>query len=552
MKRAGIFAFSVAAAALVASGQPAISQAKPDLVVLLAVDFSAGLFERSRSRYKAGLKRLADESIVYSSAYQAHGLTETCAGHSTMLTGKHPNRTGIVGNEWYDASTGRQVYCVSAPEFTSAHNPAARKVGPTNLDATTLGDWMKQQQPASRVVAVSGKDRSSITMAGHRADGVFWFEDNFGFTTYTAAGEDGAQKLAPLAQLNARIKSAWASPPDWTYADESCRKFEADYRFGQVTWRSQLPPAPPAADGKPADKVRPVHIIDPFTLEAARTLVDHYQLGRRGVTDLLAVGFSATDFVGHGYGTQGPEMCDHVHRLDALIGEFLTFLERLDRRVLVVMTADHGGGDFVERLAQQGYADAKRISGRALLANLNAELKQKFSLPADPLTAPDATQLYAVDGKGLALGEPLRTQVIDAAVAIINGRPEIAAAFSLKELLAHKVTSGVSEYSLRDRYAQSVKAGRSGDIIVAFKAGTSVTPAVPTRSLMSHTGPHQYDMAVPITFWWPGMKAQTRILPVDTTMIAPTLANIIGIKAPDDLDGTCFDLGYPDAPRCRR
>jgi hypothetical protein len=38
---------------------------------------------------------------------------------------------------------------------------------------------------------------------------------------------------------------------------------------------------------------------------------------------------------------------------------------------------------------------------------------------------------------------------------------------------------------------------------------------------------------------------------VDTTMIAPTLANIVGIKAPNDLDGTCFDFEYPDAPRCR-
>jgi hypothetical protein len=58
--------------------------------------------------------------------------------------------------------------------------------------------------------------------------------------------------------------------------------------------------------------------------------------------------------------------------------------------------------------------------------------------------------------------------------------------------------------------------------------------------------------AVPIVFWWQGMKGQTRILPVDTTMIAPTLANIVGVKPPADLDGTCFDLGFPGAPKCLR
>ena len=104
----------------------------------------------------------------------------------------------------------------------------------------------------------------------------------------------------------------------------------------------------------------------------------------------------------------------------------------------------------------------------------------------------------------------------------------------------------------RDRYALSVMEGRSGDIIVAFKPGIATGPAVPTGFLVGHSGPYRNDTAVPIAFWWQGMKGQTRILPVDTTMIAPTLANIIDVKPPGDLDGTCFDLGFPGAPKCKR
>jgi hypothetical protein len=77
-------------------------------------------------------------------------------------------------------------------------------------------------------------------------------------------------------------------------------------------------------------------------------------------------------------------------------------------------------------------------------------------------------------------------------------------------------------------------------------------PPVPTGSLLGHSGPYRSDTAVPIVFWWQGMKGQTRILPVDTTMIAPTLANIIDVRPPTDLDGTCFDLGFPGAPKCSR
>jgi hypothetical protein len=143
--------------------------------------------------------------------------------------------------------------------------------------------------------------------------------------------------------------------------------------------------------------------------------------------------------------------------------------------------------------------------------------------------------------------------VIETALAILNARPEVEEAFSLKELLSHKVKrSAQSDYSLRDRYSLSVVDGRSGDIIVAFKSGIATGPAVPTGFLMGHSGPYRSDTAVPIVFWWQGMKGQTRILPVDTTMIAPTLANIIDVKPPAELDGACFDLGFPAAPNCMR
>ena len=129
--------------------------------------------------------------------------------------------------------------------------------------------------------------------------------------------------------------------------------------------------------------------MDPLTLEAARTLIDGYQLGRRGVTDLLSISLSATDFVGHGYGTQGPEMCDQIRRLDAGIGEFLAFIDGLGLRVLLVVTGDHGGSDFPERLARQGFATAKRINPRQLLAGVTAEVKQQLGLDHDVLVSPE-------------------------------------------------------------------------------------------------------------------------------------------------------------------
>ncbi len=550
-------ALAVGAAALVqiVSSAPARAQAaKPDLVVMLAVDqFGTLLFDRWRAAYKSGLKRLADEGVVYNNAYQSHGITETCSGHSTMLTGKHPGHTGIVANEWHDGQSGKQVYCVADANYTQAHDPKARPVGPGLLVATTLGDWLKAQSPNSRVVAVSGKDRASITLAGHSADGVFWYEENIGFTTFVGKGEDAAAKLMPVAAVNARVKATTPTAPAWTYTDESCRKLEATYQFGKVTWQSKLPPELPAEEGKPAGKARPIQLMDPFTVEAARDLVTYYRLGRRGVTDLLAVSLSATDFIGHGYGTQGPEMCDQIRRLDQQIGTLLTFLDGLGVNVVLAFTGDHGGSDFVERFARDGFPNAKRVNSTAMLADVNNDIKKALSITDNTLATPDWVQFYAVDKDGKALAEPLRSQVIAAALTSLKGRWEIEQAFSLKELLDHKVTeSAASDYSLKDRFSQSVMSGRSGDIILAYKSGFSVAAALPTRFLMGHAGPYRHDTAVPIMFWWHDAKPQTRMLPADTTSIAPTLANIIGIKAPADLDGPCFDVGYPGAAACAK
>ncbi|MGH7018401.1 MAG: alkaline phosphatase family protein, partial [Brevundimonas sp.] len=85
----------------------------PRLIVTIVVDqFSANLFNQYRSRWTSGLRRLSDEGLVSTNGYQTHGLTETCPGHSTVLTGVHPAQTGIPSNDWIDPTTGEEVYCL--------------------------------------------------------------------------------------------------------------------------------------------------------------------------------------------------------------------------------------------------------------------------------------------------------------------------------------------------------------------------------------------------------------------------------------------------------
>lgn len=542
MKRRLALAAAVAACALPPSVRAATDP--PKLVVVISIDqFGADLFAQNRSRFRHGLKRLAS-GVVYPNAYQAHGQTETCAGHATLLSGRHPRASGIVANQWYDAARGVPVYCTDDGRNVAAASRRANGVGPGLLEGSTFGDWLKTASPASRVVSVAGKDRSAIMLGGHQPDGAFWLNGRT-FDTWGPDAEIAGRRLSLLASLNASL-STRPAPPAWDYADPTCRALETDVALdGGQTFRSRLPPEPPSVPaGLPAlpKGMAPPPAIDAMTLEAAAALVDGLSLGRGPATDLLAIGLSGVDMVGHAYGTRGPEMCDQLARLDAALGDFLTRLERTGAPMLVVVTADHGGADIPERLAPKG----RRLDPRPLLADLNRKVRAKAGVDWDPLRTAglDVTQLYIVDARGRGLVDAaLRTRIADAAIVALGVQADVAGAWTAEHLAdAPRESSSPDKLDLRQRMALSYFAGRSGDINLALAPGVTASPALPGLMLQTHGSPYDTNRRIPLLFWWPGARADQRGEPVDVVDLAPTLARITGVTPPEDLPGSALPV----------
>ncbi len=255
---------------------------KPTLIVAIAVDqFSAGIFDQYRNHFTGGLRRMIDAGVVFPNGYQSHAATETCPGHSTLLTGKHPSGTGIVANEWPGAD-GKNTYCLADPGMTVPGRPSEPR-GPANLRTSTLGEWLKAQNAASRVVAVSGKDRAAINMSGHGPDAVFWWDDELGFNTYVPPGADATQRLEPVKAINDSITRSWKKKlPIWKPLDSSCSRLNSQGTYDE-TWHvnHHVPPDWELADPDQPfrnDKgfkrwVRASPIVDELTLEVATSLL---------------------------------------------------------------------------------------------------------------------------------------------------------------------------------------------------------------------------------------------------------------------------------------
>ncbi|QDH74919.1 alkaline phosphatase family protein [Brevundimonas sp. M20] len=534
------------AASTVAPAPAAVTEStsRPTVVVTIVIDqFSANLFNQYRDNFSGGLATLAQQGRVHANGFQQHGLTETCPGHSTVLTGMNPARTGIPANDWIDPATGKEVYCLFAPQNHLAHGDDTTDngvVGPEQLQATTLADWLKTASPQSRVYAVSGKDRGAINLNGHLGDGAFWYTDGFGFTTYVEPGQMAQDRLQPVAALNSRIAERLrVTPPHWTIQHDACRGLDGQWMINGRTFNSSLPPENLKLDTSP--------MLDELTLEAATELLETKQLGRRGVVDMLGVSLSGTDRIGHTFGTQGPEMCEQMYRLDAALGQFL---QRLPQGAIVVLTADHGGSDFVERLAVRGYPHAHRFDVRRLAA-INETLKAQFGLADNPL-ASGGSGLVVGDKDLKGLPEPLRTRVVEAALPLLRANPDIAFAESREVLLAESTPPAdltPDLMTVRQRMRLSTVAGRSPDIVIALSENV-VTGGRVGATIANHGTPWDYDRRVPIIFWWPGAEGQERFLPIRTIDIAPTLAPIIGVQAPAGLDGRCIDLQAPGGSTC--
>lgn len=550
---AGVLALWVQAACVQAGTAPS----PPRLIVAISVDqFSAALFDQYRGRFADGLKRLADEGVVFPNGYQSHAATETCPGHSTMLTGRHPADTGIIANNWYDRGTGTSVYCVFDPDHPVPGRDNQPR-GPANLKVSTLGEWLKQANPQSRVFGVSGKDRAAIMMTGHGPDGVFWWDDENGFNTSVPAGTTAEARRAPVADFNRALFDRWSkAPPEWALLDKRCAALDGPHRYGALTIDHKVPPpgwtavAGQSFAGDPVFRkwFRASPGLDEITLDLAGRLLDRFQLGRRNAPDLLAISLSATDYVGHRYGNQGPEMCDQMAHLDHALGAFLRRIDALHIPVVVVLTADHGSIDAAERVSERGVA-AMRVDTDRLQADVNVAVKARLGLDFDPLTG-DGQQFYISTWDE---DDAARQRIRDAAVEELRKRPEVAAVFTADEIAGITIPRGkaVDELTLAERIAESFDRERSGDIIAVFKPYASMgEPETLGDTVAGHGSPWNYDRRVPILFWWPGASGFEQSLPVETVDIAPTLARLARVPTPE-VSGRCLDLDRGPGDGCK-
>jgi alkaline phosphatase len=523
---------------------------KPKLIVAISVDqFSSDLFNEYRATYTGGLKRLAS-GVVFPAGYQSHAATETCPGHSAILTGSRPSRTGIIANGWANparsrpAKDGKPDYGVYCAEDTSQPNTnsVTYVVSAGHLKVPTLGDRLKAVDPATQVVAVSGKDRGAVMMGGAQADLTLWW-DGKGFSSYV---NREVAYPAGLAAVNARAQQLIAKPP----APVLPKQCATHSRAVGIANNGSVGTLQPRKAGD-ARALRASTAFDALTLDAALSAFTARKLGQGKSTDVLAISFSATDYIGHSFGTSGAEMCNNIAALDVTLGRLFAALDRSRVPYAVVLTADHGGHDLPERNDQNGLPEAQRAEVALMPQVMGAALAKKYGLPESALIGdgPFGDIYFSRHVAANPNAAVIRQTVIDS----YRKHPQVAAVFTKEELIATPAPSGpLEDWPLIMRAKASFDPERSGDFVVFLKPFVTPIPSSGLGYVATHGSPWGYDRRVPILFWWKGIAPFEQPNGVEVADILPSIAPLLGLSVPsNEIDGRCVDLIAGPETICR-
>lgn len=504
----------------------------PKLVVILVVDqMRTDYITKYGANWTRGLHRMVEEGAWFTDAAYPYLNTVTCAGHATISTGTYPATHGMILNAWFDRQSGRMTNCADdrrAEIVSYGHEMTGSSSSAANMRATAFSDVLitRPGNKSSNVVSFSIKPRTAITLGGRNADAVTWFDSaRMVWATsgaYTLRGVPFVRSFVEKNPVEKDLGKTWdRSMPlaSYQFSDEDA------FEKPPAGWTSTFPHEVKGL-GKPEqpfyEQWRTTPFADEYLCAMARDAVDRLKLGNKNRTDVLAVSFSALDYVGHDFGPRSHEVQDLLYRLDATIG---VLLDHLDKTVgkgnyVVALSADHGVADMPEHVKGDG-EEAGRIAAVKVQGTAETVLRKHFG-PGRYVTSATYTDLYF--GKGVMekiAGNAAAAQELKEALLAVPG---IGWVFSSTEVSGQRESSDpMIRAAALSHYPE-----RSGDWIIIPKKNWFYGSSDAT----THGTAHWYDAQVPVIFFGFGVRPGRYSGAVTPADIAPTLAQIVGFKMP--------------------
>ena len=495
--------------------------AAPKLVVLIAVDQLRGdMLDRYASQLRGGYARLM-RGAWFVNSYQDHANTETAPGHASMLSGRFPRSTGITSNSiGVVDTTYRLLAGIPGREFGAS---------PFRFQGTTLFDWLYAKDNRSRALSVSLKDRGAILPVGRARQDVYWYSASGSFTTSNYYRDS---LPAWVHEFNARGIPFTYAGAAWRLSRDPTAYSEPDSVPFENGGRNMVFPHPVGADSAAAASlIRATPTIDSLTALFALEGIQRLGLGQGPQTDLLAVSFSATDYIGHAYGPDSREAHENQLRLDETMGWFMDSLYRLrdSSTIVFALTGDHGVSPIPELARQRGQATGNqglRVTLRPQVDQVRAGLQ---AAGVDPLAFVYEGDIVGLNRAAVSAARLNADSILNAFAAAAKQVPGVARVDRMSALRR----ADLALDPIARRWAHQYPESSPVDLAITLTRYSywGNSPGA------THGSPYDQDAHVPIIFYGPWAKPGRYTEFARTVDIAPTLAAMIGVAPTEKLDG---------------
>lgn len=511
----------------------------PELVIGLMVDqIRPDYIYRYWNHFEeGGFKRLVNEGFSFRNAYFRHLQTSTGPGHAAQLTGASPMIHGLIGNSWYVRELDRNINVIedvgSGYEGVGSLPDYSGEKSPNNMLVTSVGDELFMHTgERSKTIGISRKDRGAILPAGHTGD-AYWYEGATGnFITSTYYMDELPEWMQVFNARNMPqeyLSGTWDTllpiedyiesrpdnnPYEGTFPGMDTPTFPVD--LARIVEEEDLNPS----------ILNLTPFADEMLLELGIAAIEDEELGRRGVTDMLMIGLSAADAIGHRFGPASKQVQDYYIRLDRYLADFFDYLDEefgMDN-VLVFLTSDHGAVYIPEYMSDLGIPTGHTEFGTSAAGQVSNAVREYLeeSYGEDFLLAYSNQNLYLdhdfIDQNGLD-----HTAVQKEIKRFALSLDQVGGAITADALNNQEFTEG-----MRARAMHAFHQQKSGDVVIWLKPQTHGSGTGGT----GHGTGWTYDTHVPVIFFGYDVPAGQSYERVFVSDIASTVSIFLNTPFP--------------------
>jgi len=510
-------------------GQPKVAPLKPKLVIVVTIDnFSPAYLSRYWSSFsEKGFKRLMNEGKYCSNAYHSHLTNSYSPGYATISSGSNPSRHGIVSDSWFAQYKNTLVNASRDDAYQEVEGSfQSGNFSPKNLMVTTLADELKMSNGGkSKSFAIAMENEAAIFMGGHSSNGSYWLDPrngNFISSTYYMDSLPG-----PVRTFNkSRVGDIYVDR-DWvTFYD--MREYKASladnskYETGinnQITYPYSLSKLKESL-GYNVLKYSPGG--NSYTTNFAIATMMDEKLGLDEYTDYLSISYNTNRYIESFFGGQSIENQDMYLWLDAELSYLLKYVDDYlgKQNVVFVVTGPNGASrnpiyvnDFK---CPSGYFKVKSAT-----ALLKSYLYIQFG-PGEWISYYNDQQFYL----NKKLIEEKKMNIYDVQYRASEWLTQMTGVSNV--ITSRDLRNNMFENSGLKIYQESYNTERSGDLFVVLQPGY--------YEQIGNNYTTNYENTVPL-FWFGWKIAPGEIRKaIETSQIAPTLAQILSISAPPASD----------------